>query len=58
MTASYTPQDRDDLRALHMIRDPRDILISGARYHLIAPTVTKNGWHARMPLSVACLTKK
>lgn len=25
-------------RALHVIRDPRDVLISGARYHLTAPT--------------------
>ncbi|MBF9028982.1 hypothetical protein HKCCE3408_01120 [Rhodobacterales bacterium HKCCE3408] len=28
---------RADLRGLHMIRDPRDVLISGLRYHQIAP---------------------
>jgi len=26
-----------EVRFLHMIRDPRDVLISGARYHLTAP---------------------
>ena len=30
--------NREDVRAFHMIRDPRDVLISGARYHLTAKT--------------------
>lgn len=29
--------DNDAARFLHIIRDPRDVLISGARYHLNAP---------------------
>lgn len=28
---------RPDLRGIHLIRDPRDVLLSGARYHQIAP---------------------
>lgn len=28
---------RSDARILHVIRDPRDILLSGARYHCVAP---------------------
>lgn len=38
--------DRDDVRAFHMIRDPRDVLISGARYHLTAKTGNEK-WLAR-----------
>src|SRR6185312_9077577 len=29
--------DRDEVRIFHLIRDPRDILISGMHYHLDAP---------------------
>lgn len=29
--------DREDARFLHIIRDPRDVLLSGARYHETAP---------------------
>ena len=29
--------NRADARILHMIRDPRDVLLSGARYHLVGP---------------------
>lgn len=28
---------REDARFLHVIRDPRDVLLSGARYHMVAP---------------------
>lgn len=36
-TFSEELKSRSDLRGIHMIRDPRDVLISGARYHLNAP---------------------
>ncbi|WP_168193071.1 sulfotransferase domain-containing protein [Rhodophyticola sp. CCM32] len=36
---------RDDLRGLHMIRDPRDVLISGMRYHQIAPEAGEKALH-------------
>lgn len=38
--------DREDVRAFHMIRDPRDVLISGARYHMNAKTGNEK-WLAR-----------
>ncbi|SLN17322.1 sulfotransferase domain-containing protein [Pseudooctadecabacter jejudonensis] len=38
--------DLPETRALHMIRDPRDVLISGARYHLTAKTGNEK-WLAR-----------
>ncbi|MBA86287.1 hypothetical protein ACSSNL_07440 [Thalassobius sp. S69A] len=34
---------RDDVLFLHIIRDPRDVLLSGARYHETAPA-TKEDW--------------
>ena len=37
--------DRPDLRGLHMIRDPRDVLISGMRYHQIAPEAGEKALH-------------
>ncbi len=41
--------DRDDLRGLHMIRDPRDVLISGMRYHQIAPEAGEKSLHVPRP---------
>lgn len=29
--------ERDDTRFIHIIRDPRDVLLSGMRYHRVAP---------------------
>lgn len=34
---------RDDVLILHIIRDPRDVLLSGARYHETAPA-SKEDW--------------
>jgi hypothetical protein len=34
---------RDDVLFVHIIRDPRDVLLSGARYHETAPA-TKEDW--------------
>lgn len=38
-SSKFPPEllDRPDARILHMIRDPRDVLLSGMRYHLHAP---------------------
>ncbi|MBF9035333.1 hypothetical protein HKCCE2091_13895 [Rhodobacterales bacterium HKCCE2091] len=37
--------DRADLRGMHLVRDPRDVLISGLRYHLIAPVAGERALH-------------
>ncbi len=47
--ASHFPAgflDRADVRAVHVIRDPRDVLLSGQRYHLTAKTGNEK-WLAR-----------
>jgi hypothetical protein len=38
-----TLMERDDVLFLHIIRDPRDVLLSGARYHETAPA-RKEDW--------------
>ncbi|MFC3118153.1 hypothetical protein ACFOHS_07595 [Jhaorihella thermophila] len=49
--------EREDARFLHVIRDPRDVLLSGARYHdsTSAPT-EKNGSTVQTPSWVARAT--
>lgn len=46
--SAFSPEllARSDLRGLHMIRDPRDVLISGLRYHQIAPPSGEKWLHA------------
>ncbi|GGH38739.1 hypothetical protein SAMN05444007_11135 [Cribrihabitans marinus] len=41
--------EREDARFLHIIRDPRDVLLSGARYHETAPGRQENFLHVPNP---------
>ena len=38
---------REDVLFLHIIRDPRDVLLSGARYHETAPASKEDWLHDR-----------
>lgn len=40
---------RDDVLILHIIRDPRDVLLSGARYHETAPASKEDWLHQPRP---------
>ncbi|MGR3485974.1 MAG: sulfotransferase domain-containing protein [Paracoccaceae bacterium] len=40
---------RDDVRVLHVIRDPRDVLVSGMRYHRTAPLGNEKHLRKRRP---------
>lgn len=40
---------RDDVLFLHIIRDPRDVLLSGARYHETAPASKEDWLHEPRP---------
>lgn len=41
--------DRSDARFLHLIRDPRDVLLSGMRYHRVAPLANEKFLRERSP---------
>ncbi len=41
--------EREDARFLHVVRDPRDVLVSGMRYHRIAPTARERFLLRRRP---------